>query len=130
MQLLQNTREHLLNNYSQIPQLSCGGHYNLDQQLVVSQPRRTRPGRAISLGPKGDTDMLTALKSSARIVEQVIGWEKTCGRGEKLGKQMGSSFCCDASECSFSAINLAVLQRSSAPPLGVRGLKVLAPGRE
>lgn len=35
-QVLQNTRERLLNNYQQIPQLSCGGHYELEQPLRVS----------------------------------------------------------------------------------------------
>lgn len=35
-QVLQSTRERLLNNYQQIPQLSCGGHYDLDQTLRVS----------------------------------------------------------------------------------------------
>lgn len=34
--VLQNTRHHLLHHFSQIPQLSCGGHYNLDQRVVVS----------------------------------------------------------------------------------------------
>lgn len=34
-QILQTTRERLLNNYQQIPQLSCGGHYDLDQPLMV-----------------------------------------------------------------------------------------------
>lgn len=34
-QILQTTRERLLNNYQQIPQLSCGGHYDLDQPLLV-----------------------------------------------------------------------------------------------
>ncbi|KAK3936522.1 peptidase C14 [Diplogelasinospora grovesii] len=33
--VLQNTRKVLLNKYSQIPQLSCGGHYDLDQPIVV-----------------------------------------------------------------------------------------------
>lgn len=35
-QVLQSTRERLLNKYQQIPQLSCGGHYDLDQRLLVS----------------------------------------------------------------------------------------------
>lgn len=35
-QVLQDTRERLLEHYQQIPQLSCGGHYDLDQQLQVS----------------------------------------------------------------------------------------------
>lgn len=35
-QILQETRERLLNNYAQIPQLSCGGQYDLDQPLMVS----------------------------------------------------------------------------------------------
>lgn len=34
-QILQNTRERLVNNYQQIPQLSCGGRYDLDQALLV-----------------------------------------------------------------------------------------------
>jgi hypothetical protein len=38
-QILQNTRQSLVQNYSQIPQLSCGGHYNLDQPLAVSYYR-------------------------------------------------------------------------------------------
>lgn len=44
-QILQNTRERLLNNYQQIPQLSCGGHYDLDQPLMVSllEPRLATP---------------------------------------------------------------------------------------
>jgi hypothetical protein len=25
-----------MNNYAQVPQLSCGGHYDLDEQLLVS----------------------------------------------------------------------------------------------
>lgn len=35
-QVLQSTRERLLDQYQQIPQLSCGGHYDLDQPLRVS----------------------------------------------------------------------------------------------
>ncbi|CAN8096795.1 unnamed protein product [Discula destructiva] len=35
IQVLQDTRERLLNNYQQIPQLSCGGHYDLDQPLQL-----------------------------------------------------------------------------------------------
>ncbi|KAH8898244.1 peptidase C14 [Thozetella sp. PMI_491] len=31
--VLQNTRQELLNKYAQIPQLSCGGHYDLDQPI-------------------------------------------------------------------------------------------------
>jgi hypothetical protein len=34
-QILQNTRELLLNNYSQVPQLSCGGEYDLDEAPAV-----------------------------------------------------------------------------------------------
>ncbi|KAI1448527.1 peptidase C14 [Annulohypoxylon stygium] len=33
--ILQNTREELAQKYSQIPQLSCGGRYDLDQPLVL-----------------------------------------------------------------------------------------------
>ncbi|KAL7626530.1 hypothetical protein AAE478_003302 [Parahypoxylon ruwenzoriense] len=33
--ILQNTREELAQKYSQIPQLSCGGRYDLDQALVL-----------------------------------------------------------------------------------------------
>ncbi|KAI0593947.1 peptidase C14 [Biscogniauxia sp. FL1348] len=33
--ILQNTREELAQNYSQIPQLSCGGRYDLDQMIVL-----------------------------------------------------------------------------------------------
>ncbi|KAI1505588.1 peptidase C14 [Biscogniauxia marginata] len=33
--VLQNTREELAKNYSQVPQLSCGGRYDLDQTLVL-----------------------------------------------------------------------------------------------
>ncbi|KAJ9136854.1 Metacaspase [Pleurostoma richardsiae] len=33
--ILQNTRHHLINNYSQVPQLSCGGTYDLDQPLYL-----------------------------------------------------------------------------------------------
>ncbi|KAI1344146.1 peptidase C14, caspase domain-containing protein [Xylariaceae sp. FL0016] len=33
--VLQNTREELAQNYSQVPQLSCGGEYDLDQMLVL-----------------------------------------------------------------------------------------------
>ncbi|KAI5863286.1 peptidase C14 [Durotheca rogersii] len=33
--ILQNTREELAKKYSQIPQLSCGGRYDLDQVLAV-----------------------------------------------------------------------------------------------
>ncbi|KAB5517456.1 peptidase C14, caspase domain-containing protein [Coniochaeta sp. 2T2.1] len=33
--ILQNTRASLIDNYSQVPQLSCGGHYDLDKQLVL-----------------------------------------------------------------------------------------------
>ncbi|KAK3681762.1 peptidase C14, caspase domain-containing protein [Podospora appendiculata] len=33
--ILQNTREELVNQFSQIPQLSCGGHYDLDQPLYL-----------------------------------------------------------------------------------------------
>jgi hypothetical protein len=36
VQVLQETRQSLVNKYSQIPQLSCGGHYDLDQPIVVS----------------------------------------------------------------------------------------------
>ncbi|ROV97484.1 hypothetical protein VPNG_08703 [Cytospora leucostoma] len=35
-EVLVNTRQALMDNYSQVPQLSCGGHYDLDQPLVVS----------------------------------------------------------------------------------------------
>lgn len=42
-QILQTTRERLLNNYAQIPQLSCGGHYDLDQPLLVSPSLRPNP---------------------------------------------------------------------------------------
>lgn len=35
-QVLKNTRQALMDNYSQVPQLSCGGHYDLDQPLMVS----------------------------------------------------------------------------------------------
>lgn len=35
-QVLQQTRERLMEHYQQVPQLSCGGHYDLDQQLRVS----------------------------------------------------------------------------------------------
>lgn len=34
-QVLQNTRGALLNKYAQIPQLSCGGRYDLDQPVVL-----------------------------------------------------------------------------------------------
>ncbi|KAI1751483.1 peptidase C14, caspase domain-containing protein [Xylaria castorea] len=33
--ILQNTREELVQTYSQIPQLSCGGRFDLDQVLVL-----------------------------------------------------------------------------------------------
>ncbi|KAK0631104.1 peptidase C14, caspase domain-containing protein [Bombardia bombarda] len=36
LNILQNTREELVNKYSQVPQLSCGGRYDLDQPLNVS----------------------------------------------------------------------------------------------
>lgn len=39
-QILQNTRASLMDNYSQIPQLSCGGHYDLDEQLAVRDQLR------------------------------------------------------------------------------------------
>jgi metacaspase-1 len=39
-QVLQNTRGALVNNYSQVPQLSCGGHYDLDQPIYVSLGHR------------------------------------------------------------------------------------------
>ncbi|KAI0480968.1 peptidase C14 [Xylariaceae sp. FL0804] len=35
LNILQNTREELAQNYSQIPQLSCGGEYDLDQVMVL-----------------------------------------------------------------------------------------------
>ncbi|KUI59250.1 Metacaspase-1 [Cytospora mali] len=35
VQVLQNTRQALMDNYSQVPQLSCGGHYDLDQPLLL-----------------------------------------------------------------------------------------------
>ncbi|KAI0805300.1 peptidase C14, caspase domain-containing protein, partial [Xylaria sp. FL0064] len=35
IEVLQNTREELARNYSQIPQLSCSGEFDLDQVLVV-----------------------------------------------------------------------------------------------
>lgn len=35
-QILQATRAKLVDNYEQIPQLSCGGHYDLDEPLRVS----------------------------------------------------------------------------------------------
>jgi hypothetical protein len=42
LQILQNSRHALMNRYSQIPQLSCGGHYNLNQPLVVSKARHKK----------------------------------------------------------------------------------------
>ncbi|KAK4448907.1 peptidase C14, caspase domain-containing protein [Podospora aff. communis PSN243] len=33
--VLQNTRSALVENYSQVPQLSCGGRYDLDQQVLL-----------------------------------------------------------------------------------------------
>lgn len=35
VQVLQRTRQALMDNYSQVPQLSCGGHYDLDQPLML-----------------------------------------------------------------------------------------------
>ncbi|KAI1306373.1 peptidase C14, caspase domain-containing protein [Xylaria venustula] len=35
IEVLQNTREELARNYSQIPQLSCSGRFDLDQALVL-----------------------------------------------------------------------------------------------
>ncbi|KAI1822983.1 peptidase C14, caspase domain-containing protein [Xylaria intraflava] len=35
IEILQSTREELAQNYSQIPQLSCGGNFDLDQVLVL-----------------------------------------------------------------------------------------------
>ncbi|KAI0430329.1 peptidase C14, caspase domain-containing protein [Xylaria sp. FL1042] len=35
IEILQNTREELARNYSQIPQLSCSGRFDLDQTLVL-----------------------------------------------------------------------------------------------
>lgn len=36
-QILQNTRASLINKYAQVPQLSCGGHYDLDERLAVCE---------------------------------------------------------------------------------------------
>jgi len=36
IQVLQNTRQTLAQNYKQIPQLSVGGLYDLDQKVAVS----------------------------------------------------------------------------------------------
>jgi hypothetical protein len=46
LQILQNTRQALMSRYSQIPQLSCGGHYNLNQPLAVSRPATRSVGFA------------------------------------------------------------------------------------
>jgi hypothetical protein len=50
LQLLQNTRGRLLDKYSQVPQLSCGGHYDLDQQLAVSLAREGWSDRLLIMG--------------------------------------------------------------------------------
>ncbi|PSR83195.1 peptidase C14, caspase domain-containing protein [Coniella lustricola] len=42
--ILRITRERLLDKYSQIPQLSCGGHYDLEQPLLVSFNSRAKSG--------------------------------------------------------------------------------------
>lgn len=43
--LLTATRQLLKDNYAQIPQLSCGGEYDLDQAIVVRHPRRNERSR-------------------------------------------------------------------------------------
>ncbi|KAK2604081.1 hypothetical protein N8I77_007040 [Diaporthe amygdali] len=49
-QILQATRAKLVDNYEQIPQLSCGGHYDLDEPLRVNRTMdRNQPAAAASL---------------------------------------------------------------------------------